>query len=153
MTLKIFNKSEENTILEKLKNQFGITSLPGIILKRGKERLFLYQGSLTKKQIYELDNTLPIERVGIYFGKIQNDKIRLSIEGTQLFKDQITKNTCELDSSEVSIWMHGQELLINTGKKDFLIMKSGEDFLGTGKVSSEKITNFIPKSRRLKFKN
>jgi len=44
----------------------------------------------------------------------------------------------------------GRELNIKTGKRDFLIIKHGDDFLGTGKVSEEKIGNFIPKNRRLK---
>ena len=46
--------------------------------------------------------------------------------------------------------MKGHELPIKTGKHGFLIMKHGEDFLGTGKASEEKIGNFIPKNRRLK---
>ena len=48
--------------------------------------------------------------------------------------------------------MLGQELNINSGKKGLLVMKHGEDFLGCGKASEEKIGNFIPKSRRLKYK-
>ena len=46
--------------------------------------------------------------------------------------------------------MKGHELPIKTGKRGFLIMKHGEDFLGAGKASENKIGNFIPKNRRLK---
>ena len=31
-------------------------------------------------------------------------------------------------------------------------MKFKNDILGTGKISENKISNFVPKSRRLKFK-
>jgi len=49
--------------------------------------------------------------------------------------------------------MSGNELNIKIGGKDFLVMKYKNNFLGTGKASENKITNFIPKSRRLKNKN
>ena len=153
MALKIFNKSEKEEIRKKLYEQFGIKEVEGLIIRIGKERLFFYQGSLTQEEIRKIEETIPIERIGVYFGKIQNDKIRLSIEGSHIFKNQITKNTFELSEKDADLWMHGSELLIKTGRRDFLIMKHGEDILGSGKASAEKITNFIPKSRRLKFKN
>lgn len=152
MAIKIFDKKETQEILNKLRSQFGIKEILGQILQIGKERLFIYQGSLTKREIYDLDAIIPIERVGVYFAKYQNDKIRLSIEGTHIFKDQITKNIFELSNDQTDQWMHGSEILVNSDKNDFLVMKNNEDLLGTGKASSEKITNFIPKTRRLKFK-
>ncbi|MFC1710905.1 hypothetical protein ACFLZJ_01995 [Nanoarchaeota archaeon] len=150
---KILRKKEKAEIEEKLKNQFGIKKLPGILLRRGRERIFLYQGSFSAKQIKELEFNVPTERIGIYFAKLVKDKIRLSIEGVHLLKDQINKNIFELDEEQAEQWMQGQELLIQTGKRDFLIMKFGEDFLGCGKASDEKIGNYIPKSRRLKNRN
>jgi len=64
----------------------GVTKVNGIFVKKGTERLFLFQGDLTQKQIHNLEQTIPIERVGIYFGKIIHDEIRLSIDGVQLLK-------------------------------------------------------------------
>jgi len=49
--------------------------------------------------------------------------------------------------------MQGSELQITTGKKGYIIIKYKNDFLGTGKASENKITNFIPKNRRLKYKD
>jgi NOL1/NOP2/fmu family ribosome biogenesis protein len=150
---KILNENEKKEIEKMLEKQFGIRNIPGIILRKGRERLFLFSGSLNKKQIKELEKDVPIERMGVYFAKIFEDGIRLSIEGTQLLKDQIKRNTFELEQDQMESWMKGQELPIKTGKKGFLIMKYKDDFLGTGKASEEKIGNFIPKSRRLKEKN
>ena len=56
--LKIFNTKEKQQILKKLNSQFGIKSIPGLIIQRGAERLFLYQGSLNEKQIQELEKTI-----------------------------------------------------------------------------------------------
>ena len=153
MTLHFLNKQETQEILESLNNQFGITKIDGIILRIGQERLFLYQGSLSVDQIKELEREVPIERLGVYFAKIQDGGIRLSIEGTHIFKDQIKKNFFIMDDNQLIDWMHGRELLVNSEKKGFLVMKHKNDLLGTGKASAEKITNFIPKTRRLKNKS
>ena len=152
--LKILNKNEKQEIEKKLNNQFGIENIPGIILRWGKEKLFLFSGSFNKHEIKNIEERVPIERIGVYFAKIvNNDEIRLSIEGTQILKEQIKKNIFELNEKLSEEWMMGRELLIKTGKKGFLIMKYKDNFLGCGKASENKIGNFIPKNRRLKQKN
>ena len=151
--IRILNAHETKEILEKLNDQYGISEIPGILILIGQERIFLYQGSMNEKEIKKLEETVFIERIGAYIAKIQEDKIRLSIEGTHVFKNQITKNIFDLDEHQSEEWMKGRELNISTGKTDYLIMKYKDDFLGTGKASKEKITNFIPKNRRLKEKS
>lgn len=151
--LKIISLKEKAELVSQLNKQFGIKNVEGIISMRGQERLFLFQGNFNEKKIHELENTIPVERVGIYFGKLIGDKIRLSMEGVHLLKEQITKNIFELNKEQTEQWMRGNELPIKTGKNDFLIMKYQDDFLGCGKASAEKITNFIPKNRRLKERN
>jgi NOL1/NOP2/fmu family ribosome biogenesis protein len=156
-SLKILNNKEKKEIEEKLREQFGVCKkIGGIFIQRGAERLFLYQGSLSEKEIKKIEKITVIERAGVYFGKLVDDKgeekIRLSIDGSQILKDQITKNILELNEKQTEEWMMGHELNIKTGKRDFIIMKHKDDFLGTGKASDEKITNFIPKNRRLKEK-
>ena len=49
--------------------------------------------------------------------------------------------------------MMGSELNIKSGMKGFVIMKYKDELLGTGKASEEKISNFIPKNRRLREKS
>lgn len=151
--IKILNKNQKQEITNKLKKQFGISVLDGMLVKHGAEKLFLFQGNFTPRQIYNLERIVPIEKVGIYFGKIQNEKMRLSIEGIHILKNQITKNIFELNKEQAEQWMMGQELQIKTGKKEFLIMKYKNDFLGCGKASELKIGNYVPKNRRLREKN
>jgi len=227
--LKILTEKEKREIVQKLNKQFGIKEVPGIITMHGKERLFLFQGDLNEKEIKELEQNVPIERVGIYFAKLIGNEIKLSIDGVQVLKDQITKNILEINEKQAEQWMMGRELLfdnvfekedngigennlnknskdkINNEKADkksfsinklnnsdeqseeqiwvdehlresasptktsvgaswagsrfpgkkphgFVIIKFKDDFLGTGKASEQKITNFIPKNRRLKEK-
>jgi len=149
-SLKIFTSKEKEKLVEQLSKQFGIKKVDGIISMRGRERLFLFQGILNEKQIHEIESTIPIERVGIYFGKDINGQIRLSIEGVHILKNQITKNIFELNEEQLDLWMKGNELNIKSGKNGFVIMKYQDNYFGTGKASEEKITNFIPKNRRLK---
>ena len=152
MSLKIFNKKEKQEIEEKLNEQFGIKEIPGQIIMKGREKLFLFSGSFNSRQIKRLEKLTVIERIGAYFAKIdeRTDTIRLSIEGSQILKDQIKKNIFEIPEELLENWMKGQELNVKTGKKGFLIMKYKDNLLGSGKASEEKIGNFIPKNRRLK---
>ena len=154
--LKILSIKEKKKIEEKLKAKYGISEIPGILLMKGQERVFLYTGSLSPREIKQLEESIIIERVGVYFAKMVIDggeeKIRLSIEGSHILKDQIKKNIFSLTKKQSEMRMMGQQLDLVAGKFGFLIMKYKEDFLGTGKASKEKIGNFIPKSRRLKNK-
>ena len=155
MTLKILNKKQKQGIIEKLNEQFGIKEISGKIIMMGKEKLFLFSGNFTDREIKKLEKLTVIERIGVYFAKVDEptSKLRLSIEGSQILKDQIKKNIFDLNEKEAEEWMKGHELLIKTGKKDFLIIKYKEDYLGSGKASEEKIGNFIPKNRRLRERN
>ena len=158
---KILNSEEKSEILKLLEKQFGITQLQGSLIKKGAERIFLYTGTLTEKQIFRLEKRINIERLGVYFGKIienkktQTKEIRLSIEGTQLLKEKVKKNIYNIpDNETLEKWMKGQELNFEDdhGLRGFVFIKYNEEFLGTGKASEKKISNFIPKNRRLKDK-
>ncbi|MBT4376610.1 hypothetical protein HOD29_04515 [archaeon] len=151
--IKIFNAKETRKVLRALNQQFGIEEIPGQLIRKGEEKLFLFQGNLDKETIKALEEFTPIERAGVYVAKEVGDVLRLSIEGSQIFKDQITKNVVELTEEEKETWMMGYEVEKKTGLRDFVIIKYKDEMLGTGRASEEKITNFIPKSRRLKDKN
>lgn len=152
MTWRILSKSEKAEIENKLKGQFGINEIPGLLVMIGKERIFFFSGDYEKKDVERLGDTVPIERVGVYFAKKdeRTNDIRLSIEGAQILQNQIKKNIFELPEEYLEDWMKGRELQLKTGMYGFVVIKFGEDILGTGKASEEKISNFIPKNRRLK---
>jgi NOL1/NOP2/fmu family ribosome biogenesis protein len=155
MPLKILNKQEKEIITKKLKEQFGITSIPDNLIMFGEEKIFLFTGDLKilEKLLKEKDTKINIAGIGCYIAKDQQGNLRLSIEGTHFFKNQITKNIFEIDEKQKDLWMHGSQLDIETGKRGFVIIKYKKDFLGTGKASENKIGNFIPKNRRLKEKS
>jgi len=151
MNLKILNHEEKKEIEEKLNQQFGIKNIPGMIVMLGKERLFLFTGNLDENKIQKLKKITVLERIGIYLGKEIRGEIRLSIEGSQILKKQITRNIFEMNKEQTEKWMQGSQLNIKTKNRGFLIMKYKNNFMGTGKASEDKIGNFIPKNRRLKI--
>ena len=95
--IKILDRHEKKEIEKKLNEQFGIGEIPGKIAVHGKERLFLYSGSMDEKEIKKLEEATFIERIGIYFAKVDENtkEIRLSIEGSQILGNQIKKNDGE----------------------------------------------------------
>jgi len=147
--MKILKSSEKKGILNKLNEQYGISKIPYLILKFGKEKLRIYSGTLPPNELKKLDNFIRIENAGIYFAKQEGEKIRLTLDGIQSFKDQITKNILEINDQQAKEWLKGNELYINTDK-NFKIIKNNEEFIGCGKSNGERITNFVPKNRRVK---
>src|SRR3989344_9246970 len=150
--IHILSNQETQEILSKLKEQFGIQKLPenSILIKIGKEKIYLFNGDFSNEQIKNLEKITFIERIGIYFAKIfpPTNEIKLSIEGTQILKNQITKNIFEINNEQLENWMHGEEINIKTGLKGIIAIKYKNDFLGCGKASENKIGNLMPKSRR-----
>ncbi len=150
--IKLLAGKERMAFINKLRKQFGIEDIKGNLLKRGKERVFLFEGNLEKKEMDQLSKATFIERIGVYLGKEEEMGIRLSIEGSQILKNEIKNNIIELTKEEMQTWMMGHEVLRKNDFTGFAIIKYKDDMLGTGKASEKKITNFIPKSRRLKDK-
>ena len=148
--IKILSKNEKKEIERKLNKQFGVKEIDGMLIKFGKDRIFFFSGKLKENEIRIIESEIPIERIGVYFARIMNDFPKLSIEGTQILKEQISKNTFELNEKQSKEWMSGRDLNLVSQQKGFLVMKYKEEVLGCGKASENKVSNFIPKMRRLK---
>jgi len=147
--MKPIRSSQKRKILKQLNEQFGITNLPYLLLRFGKEKLRAYSGNLSVEELNKLDSTLRIENIGLYFAKQQIDGLRLTLDGTQLLKNQITKNILNLDDKQADDWLKGNDLQIKSDK-EFKILSHNNEFLGCGKSTGERITNSIPKERRIK---
>lgn len=147
--MKILRANEKKRILKQLNEQFGIEKLPHLLIRFGKEKIRAYSGSFTSDDLRFLDKNLRIETAGIYIAKQHPDGIRLTIDGVSLFKNQITKNILELDDEMAEKWFRGEDLIIEE-EREFKILKNNDEFIGCGKSTGERITNFVPKERRIK---
>ena len=144
LNLKFLNKKETRQILNKIKDRFGTTfSEDYIFLKNSQDKIFIISRDFAK-----LDTEhIRLNNIGLYVARIERAGIRLTIEGSQLIKP--TKNTLKITKQQQSQWLNGQELDIDKNLEGYLIVKSGKDFIGTGKAREGKLLNFIPKRRRI----
>lgn len=147
--MNLLTSKEHKKIVEQLNRQFGINEIPFQILRFGENKYRIFSGSLEKKELEALDKELRIENCGLYFAKIEPDGIRLTLDGIQIFKNQITKNILELNENQAQEWLKGNEIYTKT-ERDFKILKNQGEFIGCGKATGEKIANFMPKERRIK---
>ena len=147
--MQIIHSTEKKKIIEQLESQFGINKLPYLLLRFGKEKIRVYSGLLSSQELLILDKNLRIESAGLYFSKQQDNGIRLSLDSLSLLKTQISKNILEISDEQAEEWFKGHDLLIKE-ENGFKILKNHQDFIGCGKSTGEKITNFMPKERRVK---
>jgi len=147
--MKPLTSADKKKIIEQLNSQFGITSLPYLLIQFGQEKIRAYSGVLSKEELCYLDREIRIENIGLYFAKYEGDEIRLTLDGIQLLKDQITKNIIELNDEQANEWFKGLDIEIQVGY-GWKVLKHNNELIGCGKSTEEKITNFMPKERRIK---
>ncbi len=87
---------------------------------------------------------------GIYFGRIEADGIRLSIEGAFLVGPKAKKNIIEINEERALRYLSGENIDVDAELEGWVILKWGQYYLGTGKVKNGKVYNYVPKERRIK---
>jgi NOL1/NOP2/fmu family ribosome biogenesis protein len=92
--------------------------------------------------------------VGMYFGRLKrNEKIQLSVEGSQFVGKLANKNIAIVDDENISRYMEGLECkwseLINCEVNNFVLIKNENDFFGSGILREDKIESLVPKARRI----
>jgi NOL1/NOP2/fmu family ribosome biogenesis protein len=108
---------------------------------------------IVSKSVYE--RLIPIASyVGMYFGRLKrNEKIQLSVEGSQIVGRLANKNIAIVDDENISRYMEGLECkwseLVNCEVNNFVIIKNGNDFFGCGILREDKIESLVPKARRI----
>ena len=133
-------------IFNYLKDHWGVdTKFEWAWYQSAKNNLYVMSKDITKIDARKLR----INSVGLYIGELKGGKLRLSIEGSQLLGPHAKKNIVELDGKELRQWLRGEELDKPVKEQGFVILKSGNDFVGCGNVKEGKILNFVPKARRL----
>jgi len=128
----VLNTREKKKITEMIDKQWGYKKkLDFVYLMNAKNKIFLANPDIDKLDPKKFN----IDAVGMYFGELPNtEEIRLSIEGSQIIGPNATKNVIELPIDEAKEWLTGQDLDKETDCTGFVIIKSGKDFLGTGKA-------------------
>ena len=149
MQLNFLSRREKKRLIEQLEEQYGIVELPFLLVHSGKEKIRALSCSLSTDELRELSRNVNVNAVGIYLLKIEPDGLRLSIEATHMLKKQIKKSIIELNKEQLAEWLKGRDVELNSDIKGYVVVKSGDDFYGCGKLSNKMLRNFVPKERRI----
>jgi len=166
MKIEILNKAKKKKIIQNTSG-FGITKIPELLIRTGRERIRAFSGSLSTKEIYDLWRILPIEGIGLYVAKDAINKksgeheTRISLDGLHAWQEQINKKIIVLSEEQELEWFKGKNIEFSNEeqnvlkeKKGFFEVKSADkkDFIGMGKLGDEGKTlySFLPKERRRK---
>ena len=158
MKLEILSKRDKEKISELLKDAYGLGLPRCHIIQSSKERLRIFTGDLSERELLILANTIRLETIGLYFAFIKNEnekgsEFRLSFDSSLVFKDA-TKNILELDEGQMKLWISGHDLDIDSDKIElvypFVLLRYKEEIIGCGKLTQNKVLNFVPKERRIK---
>lgn len=143
--LKILSKKEYKKILSELEEHFGEFKLPEYAFLKNND----YKVYLLSRKFSELDQSkVRINNLGLYFGTLEVDGFRLSIEGAQLVNPK--KNFIEVDKQKAFAWMRGEDIQVgDVDASGYVILKTGKDILGCGKLKDGKVLNTVQKSRRI----
>lgn len=144
---KFLNKKEIRQICSRLEEQWGFTEeLPYVFFKNNKNKL-----SIMTKELRSVDITkLRVNSFGLYFCEIMDSgDVRLSIEGSQIIGPKAAKNVVEVDIDTAKRWMYGQDIDGQFNASGFVIVKYRNYYIGCGRCKDSKISNHVPKNRRI----
>ncbi len=141
---------KKKKLIQELNDIYGIDKLDYIMLETGREKIRGFSGSMSKDEINKMSEIARIEIIGLYLFREENGGLRLGLDGAHMLKGKINKNVIEIPESEIENWMKGQDLEIKDDRKGIFIIKSGDDFFGSGILKDGKLINFIPRERRIR---
>ena len=143
------NSKKKKKVYEILREQFSYQKkLPYIFLMNDKNRIYVINKKVS--EIISEIQKLKLNTMGLYFGELFEDEIRLSIEGSQIIGPDATLNLIEITKKESRQWLKGSELYSDYPSTKFIIIKSGNDYMGCGKIRNRRVLNFVAKTRRIK---
>lgn len=146
---EVLNSKAVKNIVNSLKDQFCFSGeLDYVFLVSKKDKVFILNRDVELLD-YEF---LRVDALGLYFGKYYNDGFRLSIEGSQLIGGSCGCNVVEISQELKHDWLRGSDLNLEL-PNCFVILKSGDDFLGCAKVKNGFALNSVPSARTLKVVN
>ncbi|MBW2989177.1 hypothetical protein KY358_02555 [Candidatus Woesearchaeota archaeon] len=144
--LRVLERKSRKLFMESLRKTFGFEGkLDYYFLTNNKNKIFI-----VNKKINEIDIAkIRVNSIGLYIAEFSNNEARLSIEGSQIIGPEATRNVVELDEKKAREWIKGRDIETKAKAKGFVILRCGDDYLGSGRVKEGRILNFVPKARRL----
>ena len=143
----ILSKKDVRELLRKIGSEYEIednflkTIEKNYTFVRGRKKIFLTTA---------IARFIDTQREGIHIISEEKFGYRFSIEGSQIFGPYAKKKIIELDDRQFRDYMRGKDLEINTPyKREFVIVKYKNLYLGSALAYPNKIVNYLPKARRI----
>lgn len=144
--LNILTRRQVKDILKLIKNRFGASvDLDYAFLQNDKGKIYIINSDISKIDLEKVR----MNSLGLYFGEVHDNMIRLSIEGSGLVGPYARKNVIELSDSDSKRWLSGQDLDVSDLENGYYLIRNKKDFYGCGKVKDNKLFNYVSKSRRI----
>src|SRR3989344_8868973 len=142
--MKLLNNKETKGIIKRLEEQYGTKDLKldYLFFINKDNKIFIINKDYSRLNL----DLLNINSLGMYFGKIENSGIRLSIYGSQMIGKFATKNIFETDKEEE--WLNGENLECGKNLIGWVIVKSKEDYMGSGYCKNGIVMNYIKKMKK-----
>jgi NOL1/NOP2/fmu family ribosome biogenesis protein len=158
--LTVLNTREKKKIIDDLKELYGFSGIiEGALLISSKQKLYLLTKDIVMIEKNE-EKELRIDSAGLYIGRIENEGIRLSIEGSQLVGPHSDKHMLEIDEEHLEPWVKGEDFELSekeqekTGNEEgFFIIKFDNDYIGCAQIKKGNVRSLVSKERRLKVLN
>ncbi len=148
---KVLDKEELKELEEIIEKNYGVKfKFDSLVLKSSRDKIWLVSKDFSKINF----DKIKANSIGLYFGRLKrNNKIHLSIEGTQLIGPNATKNIVEVDEENMRRFLQGLNVkpkkMINCEVNNFVVIKYKDDFLGSGILREDYVENLLPKTRRI----
>ncbi len=151
--VRFLSKGEVQELKKLLERTYGVSGdflEKKLILGGGaKKRIWVASPDVAKVDL----SAFRVVSVGLYVGRIDRGKLKLSIEGAQMVGPKATKNVVELDEKSLEDYLRGASVqpkrTIDCEEGSYVILKCGDDYAGGGMFKNGRVINNLPKGRLL----
>jgi len=134
-----------------IKENYGSEIEEDVDFEIRKEKIYFFKSNLKDFYNFLKNKNIKLNSLGIYFGKLKkNNKIQLSIEGSQFVGKKAKKNIFEIhDYKELYEFLLGKKIEIkNVEKHNFPIVKYKDLVICSAASKENEIESLFPKVAR-----
>jgi len=150
--MKILSRKETAEIEERIQDVYGTEDClkEFVVLITGKEDKIW----LASRKIFELNlEALRIDSIGLYFGRVDCGRLRLSVEGAGIVGPKAKKNIAEIDENAIWDFLRGFNVapskLIEAEERCYVLVKHKDCFISVAKLENGMLISVLPKSRKI----
>lgn len=141
------NSKEKKNLLKDIESSWGAVLDSDYVYIRSKDNIYITTSDISKIPF----ENLRVNSIGVYFAEYTLNKLRLSIEGSQIVGPKAKKNVIELTKEEITLWLNGHDIETKESERaGFVLISYQNNFFASGKIKNNKILNYLPKTRRIK---